>query len=131
MLLIMSKYLTRRRNDIRTPKQRMSEDLTKFKNNYRSFSKERLLKWLIKLSREVYIIVPKDLLRKRRKEFNDKIKKNTVVRYNGLVVTCKLCEEDPARHRHHIVQLQYGGNSKAKNLFALCNDCHKLIHSWL
>ena len=33
--------------------------------------------------------------------------------------------------RHHIIQLQNGGDNRKKNIITLCNDCHEEIHPWL
>jgi 5-methylcytosine-specific restriction endonuclease McrA len=33
--------------------------------------------------------------------------------------------------RHHIIQIQNGGNNRWQNIIALCNDCHAVIHPWL
>lgn len=130
-VLLMSKYFTRKRNDTRTYRQRMRDDLTKFRYGYKHVSKEVRLKWLIKLANKVYISIPKEQLEARREKFKKKLKYDTVVRYNGITVKCKLCEEKDAQNRHHIIQMQHGGHNRGRNLFALCDDCHKLIHPWL
>ena len=43
---------------------------------------------------------------------------------------CFVCQSQ-AECRHHIVQLQNGGNNGAKNVVSLCNQCHAKIHPWL
>ncbi len=33
--------------------------------------------------------------------------------------------------RHHIIQLQNGGDNSKRNLLSLCNPCHAEVHPWL
>lgn len=40
---------------------------------------------------------------------------------------CAVCR-NKAHHRHHIIQLQYGGRNIPQNIISLCRDCHKKIH---
>lgn len=43
---------------------------------------------------------------------------------------CFVCPK-PARVRHHIIQLQHGGDNSAANVVRLCFECHAEIHPWL
>lgn len=132
-LLLMSKYFTRRRNDTRSIKSKMRDDLRKFRRKYKYVTKEFRLSWLIRLSKKIYLQIPKEKLVNLRNGFKSKLKPNVnnPIRYNGKIATCRLCEEVDARCRHHIIQLQHGGFNKGNNILALCNDCHKLIHPWM
>lgn len=40
---------------------------------------------------------------------------------------CFLCEKEP-HHRHHLIQIQYGGQNTRKNIVHLCRSCHKEVH---
>lgn len=44
--------------------------------------------------------------------------------------TCFCCG-NPAQARHHIIQLQNGGDNRARNIVMLCHKCHAEIHPWL
>lgn len=43
---------------------------------------------------------------------------------------CYVCKEK-AVHRHHLIQLQYGGTNIKKNLVGLCELCHTTIHPFM
>jgi len=44
---------------------------------------------------------------------------------------CWSCQQEPPKHLHHIIQLQYGGRNSPRNLVPLCKYCHAIIHPWL
>jgi hypothetical protein len=65
----------------------------------------------------------------RRKVFEDKKQK----RYKKTLINypeCFGCLKKP-NVRHHMIQLQNGGNNIRKNIVSLCNSCHAEIHPWL
>ena len=64
----------------------------------------------------------KNLLTIRRKQH--KLKNSIKRKY------CFICKEKPYE-RHHIIQLQNGGNNVRRNKVALCVECHNKIHPWL
>lgn len=43
---------------------------------------------------------------------------------------CRVCSQTPVI-RHHIIQLQNGGNNSTKNIITICEPCHEQIHPWL
>lgn len=43
---------------------------------------------------------------------------------------CFGCDR-PAWVRHHIIQIQFGGNNSKENIVTLCKDCHAEIHTWM
>lgn len=43
---------------------------------------------------------------------------------------CFACPR-PARVRHHVIQLQNGGDNSKENRVSLCEECHSEIHPWL
>ena len=43
---------------------------------------------------------------------------------------CFVCG-NMAEVRHHIIQLQSGGQNSKRNIVSLCKRCHKAIHPWL
>lgn len=60
-----------------------------------------------------------------RKEFNqDKSKR---LKPNDYCIACG----EPAKLRHHIIQLQHGGTNERENIVAVCHSCNHLIHPWL
>ena len=64
----------------------------------------------------------KKLLTIRRKQYN--LKKYIKRKY------CFVCKDKPYE-KHHIIQLQNGGNNIGHNIVALCIKCHNIIHPWL
>ena len=40
---------------------------------------------------------------------------------------CAVCR-NVGHHRHHIIQLRYGGQSIQANTITLCRNCHGLVH---
>lgn len=44
---------------------------------------------------------------------------------------CFVCKAPPPSLRHHIIQIQHGGDHRKKNIVALCKVCHGKIHPWL
>ncbi|MGR3302878.1 MAG: HNH endonuclease signature motif containing protein [Candidatus Scalindua sp.] len=109
----------------------INHDLKKFSYKHKYVSREFREEWLITLAKRVYKKVPKDVLEKKRKQFNKKLKYQTVVHYSKIVAICGLCQDVYAEQRHHIIQLQNGGYNGCKNLIALCDDCHRIIHPWM
>ncbi len=106
----------------------------KFKNA----SKESKIKILKTFARKKFIILPKEQLESRRIKFNKQLSNanGTILRYKGMggkivIVQCKVCETNDSYLRHHIIQLQHGGNNGRKNRIALCEVCHNEIHPWL
>lgn len=127
--VIMSKYFTRLRNDNRSVHRKMNDDLKKFRYIFFKASKSFKLKILIKFSKKKYKAVSKEYLKQVRIKLYNRINLGTVYRYNGIIVRCKLCEKNNAECRHHIIQINHGGNPfKRKNQIALCNECHKKVH---
>jgi HNH endonuclease len=43
---------------------------------------------------------------------------------------CGTCDR-PARIRHHIIPLCFGGRNSPLNLILICNQCHEKIHPWM
>ena len=43
---------------------------------------------------------------------------------------CFVCHFEHT-HRHHIIQIQHGGTSYARNMVPLCEACHQTVHPWL
>lgn len=33
--------------------------------------------------------------------------------------------------RHHVIQVQHGGDNRKSNVVGLCHRCHKKVHPWL
>jgi hypothetical protein len=60
----------------------------------------------------------RSLIRRRR----DFIKKGTA---------CWACEMRKAIHRHHVIQIQYGGSDGPECTVPLCRGCHAVVHPWL
>lgn len=48
----------------------------------------------------------------------------------GPVRPCFVCCA-PARLRHHVMQVQYGGGNDAANKVPICDTCHADVHPWL
>lgn len=44
---------------------------------------------------------------------------------------CWVCERIAKLSRHHIIQIQNGGNNEGGNLVTICNWCHAEVHPWL
>lgn len=62
-----------------------------------------------------------------RKQFNDvKSERLQLKRYKW----CFVCNAK-ATLRHHLIQLQHGGDNSRRNLISLCKSCHAEIHPWL
>jgi hypothetical protein len=55
-------------------------------------------------------------------------KKNRKYPLDGL--HCRVCSK-PAELRHHIIQVQYGGDNGPYNIVPLCHACHTAIHPHL
>lgn len=45
--------------------------------------------------------------------------------------TCWACRQKAFLVRHHVIQLQHGGNSNHLNVERICDICHALVHPWL
>ncbi len=58
----------------------------------------------------------------------DEIKDETAGAKKHL--SCFVCG-DWATARHHIIQLQNGGEANRRNVVNLCHDCHRRIHPWM
>lgn len=47
-------------------------------------------------------------------------------------VACFACHDlQTKRQRHHIIQLQHGGDNRKTNIVIVCKNCHADIHPWL
>jgi 5-methylcytosine-specific restriction endonuclease McrA len=44
---------------------------------------------------------------------------------------CWVCERIARLVRHHIIQIQNGGNNEGANLVTICDWCHAEVHPWL
>ena len=44
---------------------------------------------------------------------------------------CWACRRGQGWHRHHVIQVQYGGVTTRHNLVVLCVACHAEIHPYL
>ncbi len=53
---------------------------------------------------------------------------NLKVRLGGWCWACKMRK---AQHRHHVIQVQYGGLNRTTNGVALCEGCHAVVHPWM
>lgn len=89
---------------------------------------------LLRIMTEVKIDVPSFNLRKKRREgFNQSRNDRLLLedkeqkRMFNLEDLCFICN-NPPKHRHHIVQLQYGGRNIYKNIVHLCQKCHSNVH---
>ncbi len=49
----------------------------------------------------------------------------------GIEAHCFACQRFRLVHRHHIIQVQYGGPNTKKNLVYLCVYCHGEVHPWM
>lgn len=37
---------------------------------------------------------------------------------------------DPAKHRHHMLQIKNGGHNGPRNIVLLCEQCHRDVHKY-
>jgi len=81
------------------------------------------LEVLRKAAQRKFIEVPDSLLEELRDQF-DAMKKAII---ETKIIPCALCTK-PSRHRHHVIQLQFGGPNHVSNLIALCDSCHTRVH---
>ncbi len=44
---------------------------------------------------------------------------------------CFSCQLKKAVHRHHVVQIQWGGRNIERNVVHLCRNCHRSLHPWM
>lgn len=44
---------------------------------------------------------------------------------------CKCCKIRDANVKHHMIQLQNGGQDVWWNRIDICNQCHEKIHPWI
>lgn len=93
------------------------------------FSKEDKLNLLIQYSEIKLKKRNGDWLNNKRVEFNKK-KVDIHGMRDELNQKCFVCLK-AADCRHHIIQLQNGGQNSKKNLVSLCNSCHSEIHPWM
>jgi len=92
---------------------------------YRSLSKDYRLKLLIEMSNIIIRKVSDIEVRKTRMYF-DKHKFNE----NYRIKECFVCLGS-GEIRHHIIQLQNGGENIRINIVGLCKKCHAEIHPWM
>ena len=78
---------------------------------------------LVALAGIVFNKRPYDKRQSTRKDF-DEVKED---KYSMIREICFLCGEQ-AHHRHHIIQIQHGGQNHRGNIVALCRKCHRSVH---
>lgn len=66
-------------------------------------------------------------LNKRKYEKRRKASKN----WKHFDASCWLCRGARVTCRHHIIQVQHGGNNDERNMVGLCDPCHAAVHPWL
>lgn len=91
-------------------------------NNGIGFTEVEKLTALIRLSKIKYFHRTKSL-RRLRKHFNKNYK-------SMFTLDCFVCSRK-SQHRHHLIQLQYGGINSKLNRIPLCRNCHVKIHPWM
>jgi len=71
---------------------------------------------------------------KQRKAFNngrdnqEKLTDPRVIKMFSMKnKVCFVCEGEP-HHRHHVLQIQFGGSNSFRNIVHVCRSCHKEIH---
>lgn len=84
----------------------------------REFSEVRLLTLRLKVRR------------KERRHFERRVARDFSGLEKGDWFPCFVCWR-PATVRHHIVQLQFGGDNRPSNVAKLCKPCHSEVHPWL
>ena len=140
-MLILRKPRNRKKKLNQSPEAKMRRALKSFYylffRKFKDASKESKIKTLKFYAQKKFRILTNEQHESRRKKFNKKLSNiNTILKYNvkkGVVfiVKCKVCKENDSYVRHHIIQLQHGGNNGRKNQIALCKNCHNAIHPWL
>jgi hypothetical protein len=74
-------------------------------------------------ARKKFIEVPNFVLEELRSQF-DRTKEGAI---ETKIIPCALCSK-PSRHRHHVIQLRFGGPNHISNLIAVCDSCHIKVH---
>jgi len=74
-------------------------------------------------ARKKFVDVPDFVLESLRYEF-DRMKDRAL---ETKIIPCALCTK-PSDHRHHVIQLQFGGPNHLSNLIGLCDSCHPKVH---
>lgn len=64
----------------------------------------------------------------RRERFNRKRKSK---RLRKGTAKCWVCARRENLVRHHMIQIQHGGENWKQNLIVICDWCHAEIHGWL
>ncbi len=86
-------------------------------------SRAKRLDILRRAARTKFIDVPNFVLEELRYQF-DRVKDGAI---ETKIIPCALCPNE-SFHRHHVVQLQFGGPNHISNLIALCDSCHIKVH---
>lgn len=47
------------------------------------------------------------------------------------LATCWVCGKAKTLVRHHIIQVKNGGGNDARNIVAICQECHLEVHPWM
>lgn len=82
------------------------------------------LQFLIKWS---LVTVPNQVRPEERRQAFNRMR-----RWHKLKDTkCWVCERVATLIRHHIIQIQHGGNNEGANLVTICDWCHAEIHPWM
>jgi len=63
-----------------------------------------------------------------RRRYASTRRRHLKIRLRG---SCWACRMRPAVHRHHIIQVQYGGLNRSANGVGLCYGCHAVVHPWM
>ena len=113
------------------PFKRFNEIKVRSGYGYESGYKLTLLKAMtgISVSNPDYIT-----RRNKRKDFNYERDNQSLIKDERVVSMhfidnkmCFICLEK-AHHRHHILQIQFGGSNSFRNIVHLCRGCHKEVH---
>jgi 5-methylcytosine-specific restriction endonuclease McrA len=64
----------------------------------------------------------------RREKFNRHKKSKRLLKKGAK---CWVCKRQDKLVRHHMIQLQHGGENWKQNLVVICEGCHAEVHPWM
>lgn len=116
------------------PLKKCDVDLKEYKNYQKKIMAKKTLKELEELYKQ------REKVSKKSTKIVDNYNRSLIVKEIALKKAqgiCQLCKEEapfldknniPFLEVHHIVPLSEGGEDNAKNVVALCPNCHRKIH---